>query len=74
MRKPISVDTRRVLTIVLSFPFFLVISNYFFDWGFIDGYAKHAMIGSWVGLALIVLYVAPTVEELIEYREGKNRQ
>ncbi len=50
----------------------LCVANYYLNFGFFGRFGKHAVIVSFVVLALVQHYVGPTLSEVREYRDKKR--
>lgn len=71
--KPLSFNCKRLGAGVLLLSALLGFANHYFRWQMFGQFNKEAMIGVFVVLALYLIRVGPTLNEIQEYRQKKAR-
>jgi len=50
------------------------LANYYFEWGIFGRFEKAAMIGIFLVSFIYLVRVGPTVEDMLDHRDTKNRE
>ena len=68
-----SFNMRRFIVAVSFVISMMFLANYAFEFQIFAGYDKELMLVSFVVAFLILRYIAPTIQELEEYRDRKRK-
>jgi hypothetical protein len=69
----LSFQQKRIGAGILLVMSLLSVGNLYFEWGFLGPFGKEVMVGIFVVLFIYLVRVGPTLQEVQDYREKKDR-